>query len=301
MKRLIAISLILITSMNVVYSQSRDYMQMRDEGIKFLKQYQYSKAYKLFDGAEGFANSASEKEELIRLRHQLRDSVQSTYKRGIDIIQNAKSKNEYSFAIQELKKLIPTDYLNVSQIYGWLGTAYERLSEPYSAIEHYAQGVSHKERFCALRLAELLQKHKTVTQDSLVRLYEYAAPGYKEAYEILGDMFVSVSPLRAYNYYKNANSKRGNYQMATLLLTNKVSNSDNPIKILQQLTDNGYADAQLYLGLLYFHGKNVEQNKEMGLRLINAAKTNGNKDAKQWLNDRDVEIKRSKFNFLWNE
>lgn len=278
-------------------SSNRDFVQMCNEGKRLMRQFHYSEAYRLFDGAEGFAITSSDKAEVARLQKQLKDSVQTTYQRGIELIQKGGIPNTYRIAIQELKKLVPSDNLYAPRLFSWLGTAYERINEPYGAIEQYAMGVNHKERLSALRLAKLLQKHQTVSRDSLVSLYEYAATENKEAYESLGDIFITLSPQRAYNYYKKAESNRGKYQMATLLLTNNISSDDNPIELLQQLSEEKYADAQFYLGLLYFHGKGVPQNTEQGLQLINAAESNKNNDAKQWLIDRNSEIRRLKYSY----
>lgn len=290
--------LILSVCVNGVFAQSTsDYVKMREKAQQLMALCQYSAAYKVFNGAEDFAVSSRDKAEIARLQKLLKDSVQAAYQRGIALIQKGGTPSAYGSAIQELKKLVPVDNLYAPQVFSWLGTAYERINEPYGAIEQYAQGVNHKERFSAMRLAELLQKHKTVSRDSLVILYEYAAPENKGAYETLGDMFINSSPQRAYNYYKKAESYHGKYQMATLILTNKVSSDDNPIIILQQLSDENYSDAQFYLGLLYFHGKRLPQNTEEGLRLINAAKVNGNNDAKQWLIDRNSEIRRLKYSY----
>ena len=298
--RFLFVTLFIISScVNVIFAQSsNDYIKMREKGQQLMGLCQYSAAHKVLHGAEDFAVSSRDKAEIARLQKQLKDSVQVVYQRGIALIQKGNTPYAYGSAIQELKKLVPADNLYVPQVFSWLGTAYERINEPYGAIEQYAQGVNHKERFSAMRLADLLKKHKTVSQDSLVRLYEYAAPENKEVYETLGDMFMTSSPQRAYNYYKKAESRRGKCQMATLLLTNKVSSNDNPIAILQQLSDEKYADAQFYLGLLYFHGGRVAQNTDKGLQLINAAKNNGSSDAKQWLNEREREVKKLKYPYL---
>lgn len=269
-------------------SNNKDFVQMCNEGKRLMKQNQYSAAYRIYDGAEGFAITSSDKAEIARLQKQLRDSVQTTYQRGIALIQKARNASTYSSAIQELKKLVPVENLNVPQVFSWLGTAYERINEPYGAIEQYAQGVNHEERFSAMRLAELLQKHKTVSQDSLVNLYEYAATENKGAYETLGDMFISTSPQRAYNYYKKADSQRAKYQMATLLLTNRVSSNDNPIHILQELSNDNYADALFYLGMLYFYaesGDRVKRDRVKGRALISKARDLGHQEAKRiWYN-----------------
>lgn len=280
------------------YAQSDNYRQMRDEGIALMRKCNYPGANKMFDGAEGFAVKTSEKTEIKRLQKQLNDSVRSTYNRGIDIAKNAKSSKTYGRAVEELKKLIPSDDLNVYQVYSWLGYCYEHLNEPLGAIDYYQKGVEHNEAFSARNLAPLLQKHKSVPQDSIRRLYERAAPHYKELYDNLGNMYMSSTPLKAYNYFKQSGTNYGKYQIATLLLTKKVSSNYDPIQILQELSDKKYADAQFYLGLLYFHGEHVRQNTEKGLLLINEAKTNGNSDAKQWLIERDKEVKKLKYPYL---
>lgn len=296
----VIVILALVVSSICSYAQNgnKNYTEMRDEGLSFMKKGNFPIAFKKLKGAAGFAEKSWEKSEIARLQNQLRDSISSTYKRGIAMAEKANNSKAYSAAAEELKKLVPTDGLNVSQVYSWLGYCYENLNEPFGAIDYYSEGVKHNEAFSARNLATLLQKYKDIPQDSLRRLYERAAPHYKEVYDNLGYMYISSSPNKAYNYFKQSGTKYGRYQMATLLLTNKVSSNDNPIQMLQQLSNENYGDAQFYLGLLYFHGERVAQDANKGLQLINAAKANGNTDAKQWLIDRDKEIKKLKYPYL---
>ena len=191
-KRLLVSILLLLSIMNSTYSQSdhENYVLLRNKGQELMKQGKYSNAYQSFDGAEEFAKSSKDKTELSNLQMQLKKSVQDTYNQGITLVQNAKNNNDYSVAIQELRKLIPTEGLDVPLIYSWLGTAYERIGEPYSAIEQYELGVKHKEHYSAYRLAELLQTHKStsVSNDSIIKLYEFAAVQNDEAKKKLRDM-----------------------------------------------------------------------------------------------------------------
>lgn len=271
-------------------SNNANYIQMRNDGIELMRKYEYSAAFRMFDGASGFANSSNEIRELAGLQKQLNDSIRSTYNRGINLIDKSNKTSAYLVGIQELNKLVPPDNLYVPQLFSWLGFAYEQLNKPYDAMEQYAQGVDHEELYSAWRLAELLQKYKSVSVDSLVGLYEYASPRYKESFDRLGDLFFSTSPNTAYSYYKESQSNYGKYKMATLLLTRNVTSDDNPVRILENLSNDNYADAQFYLGLLYFHGEHVTQNTNKGLKLIQLAETNGNKAAKQWLIDRNKEL-----------
>lgn len=245
---------------------------MRNDGISHMKKGEFPVAYKKLKGAEGFAENTWEKSEIAKLHKQLSDSIYKTYNRGVGLAQNAKSVNGYSSAVEELKKLVPTDNLNVSQVYSWLGYCYEHLNEPFGAIDYYKEGVKQNEAFSAIKLTSLLKKYKNVSNDSIKHLYNIA-----------------------YSCYKLSGSNSDKYQMAILLITNKVSSNDDPIQILQQLSEDNYADAQYYLGLLLFHGEKVRKDESNGLRLINLAKENGSNEAKQWLTERNQELKKRNY------
>lgn len=266
--------LVLVVSGNCSYAQNsnKNYIEMRNEGISLMKKGEFPVAYKKLKGAEGFAENTWEKSEIAKLRKLLSDSIYKVYNRGVDLAKNAKSVKEYSSAVEELKKLVPTDNLNVSQVYSWLGYCYEHLNEPFGAIDYYNEGVKHNEAFSATKLTSLLQKYKNVSSDSIRHLYNIA-----------------------YRCYKQSGTNYDKYQMAALLITNKVYSNDDPIHILQQLSDNNYADAQYYLGMLFFYGEKVAKDESKGLRLINLAKENGCDDAKKWLIERNEELKKRNY------
>lgn len=274
MSKLIIIIIVLFVHGISSYAQysNKNYTEMRDEGVSFMKRGNFPVAYKKLKGAEGFAEKSWEKAEISNLRKQLQDSINNTYKRGIGLAENAKSLKSYSSAVEELKKLVPTENLKVSHVYSWLGYCYENLNEPFGAIDYYNEGVKHNEAFSAIKLVSLLPKYKSVSKDSIRHLYNIA-----------------------YNCYKQSGANYDKYQMATLLITNKVSSTDDPIQILQQLSEKNYADAQYYLGMLYFYGEKVNKDEAKGLRLINSAKENGSDKAKQWLIERNQELNKRNY------
>ena len=274
MYKQVIVTLVLVVYGIYSYAQNsnKNYIEMRNEGISHMKKGEFSVADKKFKGANGFVENTYEESEITRLRKQLSDSIYKAFNRGVGLAQNAKSIKEYSSAVEELKKLIPTDNLNVSQVYRWLGYCYEHLNEPFAAIDYYNEGVKHNEACSAIMLTSLLKKYKNVSDDSIRHLYNIA-----------------------YRCYKQSGTNEDKYQMATLLITNKVSSNEDPINILQQLSDNNYADAQFYLGLLFFHGEKVTKDESKGLRLINLAKENGCDNAKRWLLERNEELKKRNY------
>lgn len=272
-------------------SFNNNYVQMRDEGVTLMANFEYSAAFRMFDGASGFANSKRDKSELVALQQRLEDSVQSTYSRGIRLIENANKDTDFLVAIQELKKLIPTDGLDVPLLFSWLGTAYEQLNKLEDAINYYSLGINHEEPLSALLLANLLQMQNAVSADSLVSLYQYATTCYNDAYDRLGDLYFSTSPQDAYSYYKASKSNYGKYQRAMLLLDKKASSSDDPVKLLKILSDDNCVEAQFKLGVMYYQGELVARNEDKGVRLIRSAKDNGCIEALHWITDFELEQK----------
>ena len=57
MKKLSLLSILIFTFLICSNAQpeNKDYAQMRDEGKDYMRRFDYPAAYKMFDGAEGFA------------------------------------------------------------------------------------------------------------------------------------------------------------------------------------------------------------------------------------------------------
>ena len=114
---------------------------------------------------------------------------------------------------------------------------------------------------------------------------------YVAAYDELGDYLIRRYPQKAYEYYKLSKTQYGKYQIASLILSNKINASENALSILKELSDEKYAAAQFYLGLLYFHGSNnISRNTSIGLNLIQKAADEGYSDAIQWQKERKREL-----------
>ena len=123
MKRFILIILSLLF-MASAWSQSDDsnYRQMRDDGLQLMNQGKYSAALRLFTGAEGFASNRKQEKEIARLQRRLQDSVYVVYNRAIDNAKRHEKSNGYlTAAINDLNKLIPSDGLQVNNVYSWMG------------------------------------------------------------------------------------------------------------------------------------------------------------------------------------
>lgn len=294
----IIIAIIAMINTDNIYAQSADanYIEMRDKAKELFQQGKFSEALQMYDGAAGFISKEDNFAdlELKRLRNELRDTVESIYNQSVSLVHNAKSKYEYSYAIQSFKRLLPVDSLDVPSIFSWIGYCYEHLNEPYAAIEQYEKGLAHDEEyFSAWQLAKMLPKYRTTTEDEIIRLYGIAAKHDVSAYDELGDYLIRRYPQKAYEYYKLSKTQYGKYQIASLILSNKVVISENAVSILKELSDEQYAAAQFYLGLLYFQGNNnIPRNTSMGLNLIQKAADGGCSDAIQWQKERRRELYR---------
>lgn len=293
--RKIFVILFLFTLGIYAYSQSSsaDYREMRDKARNLFIKGQYAESLRIYDGASGFITNVNNFGELNRLRQELRDTVRSIYNRTISLAHNARTETEYIKAIQKFKSLLPADGQNIPFIYSWIGHCFEKLKEPYSALEQYERGLAHdKEYFSAMRLAELLPKYRKISEDSIAALYEIAALHDATIYENVGDIYEKTNPAKAYTYYSKSGTNRGKYQMAAMILSGKIHVLENPIDILKELSDKNYADAQFYLGLLYFQGSNrLSQNVSLGLSLIEKAAKGECKDAANWLKARNRELR----------
>ena len=228
------------------WSQSDDsnYRQMRDDGLQLMNQGKYSAALRLFTGAEGFASNRKQEKEIARLQRRLQDSVYVVYNRAIDNAKRHEKSNGYlTAAINDLNKLIPSDGLQVNNVYSWMGYCYEQLSQPNTAIEQYRKGVELNEAYSAMHLADLLLKNNSVSVDSIARLYEMAASQNKDAYNRLGDLYRSSNPKIAKDYYKKSGTDYGNAMIAQIhrdekSATNASSNvTDNTATTYQRQDD----------------------------------------------------------------
>lgn len=277
---------------------NKDYVEMRDEAKALFTKGEYSAALSLYEGAYGFASSNIERNEIVSLRKVLRDSVSSLLNSSISLARTAKTKVDYSYALQSFKRLFPIEGLHVPMIYSWMGYCYEHLSEPYGAIEQYELGLKRRETYSTKKLAQLLPQYKQISSDSIAALYLIVAENDKTAYDNVGDLFLKGSPEKAYDYYKKSETQYGRYQMASLQLEGRVAVVEDPIEILKSLCREKYAKAQFYMGLIYFHGTSrVKQDETIGLGLIESASANGCAEAKQWLKDRNKELNRLKYSF----
>lgn len=276
----------ILCGVDVCAQSNKDFKEMKEEGMRLFFQGKYSSALKMFDGAEGFAYTSKEKNELAQLKSQLRDTVSVVYNTSIKLSRVAKEVIDYRKALQSFKRLIPHEGLYVPSIFSWMGYCYEGLAEPVAALEFYEKGLTHNESYSAYRLAKLLPKYSSVSEDSIIVLLQIGAKAVKSAYDDIGDKYLKKNYNTAFEYYRKSGSNYGKYQMASLLLTKNIKAVENPIDLLNELSNVNYADAQFYLGLLYFHGNNrLNMDQTKGLNLINQSAKNGCKSASEWLEE----------------
>lgn len=296
-KTLVLVGILLIVP-STFAQYNADYIEMRNDGCSLMSSGKYSDALKMFEGASGFATSTNQKNELNKLKRQVRDSVSTIYDRAVKLAKNASSKQNYGDALQTFKLLLPIEGLDVNNVYSWMGYCYEHLSEPYAAISQFEKGLALKESLSAKRLAQLLPKYRNISTDSIVGLYKIAAISDKTAYDSIGDIYAKSHPYKAFDSYKLSKTQYGRYQMASLMLCKKITNNMSPVTILKELSNEKYAPAQFYLGLLYFQGSEwTTQDEKNGLNLIQSASDNGLSDAKQWLKERKEELNRLKYSY----
>lgn len=223
--------------------------------------------------------SDTNREDYNVLKQQLQDSLDNSYDRANSL----RDKGQYELAIVEYQRLIGSGKKPLKNpLYAHIGFCYEMRSDKQLAKSNYELGIQHDENLSALRMAWYIRKNKiSVTTEEMINLYE-KAPNYYAAMDSLGVEYARLGNLdESYRWFKKSQRNFSKYHMAVYLLDGTTNiqlaeeyKADDPIKLLTEAADGGYAPAQYYLGLLYYFAKDgdrVTQDQTKGKDLIERA------------------------------
>lgn len=175
----------------------------------------------------------------------------------------------------------------VKPLYAHIGYCYEVRSannENFKKLarDNYQLGIQHNENLSALRMAWFIRENNiSATTEEMIELYE-KAPNYYAAMDSLGVEYGRLGRLNeSYKWYRKSQTNFSKYSMAVYLLDTSTYTqlsedyrTDDPIKLLTEAADDGYAPAQYYLGILYYYakdGERVQRDKAKGMELIQRA------------------------------
>ena len=219
------------------------------------------------------------RKEYQSLLHQLQDSINNSYNKANAL----REKKQYQLAIIEYQRLIGRDKEPfIKPLYAHIGYCYEKCSDKELARNNYQLGIQHNEDLAALRMAWYIRANKILaTTEVMIELYE-KAPNYYAARDSLGVEYARLGRLNdSYKWYRKSQRNFSKYSMARYLLDattytqlTEEFKTDDPIKLLTEAAEDGYAPAQYYLGLLYYYakdGERVRQDKEKGMELMQKA------------------------------
>lgn len=218
--------------------------------------------------------------ELTVLLEEIKSEINNTYLNA-NRLRELQSPDSIELAIIEYKKLIGTNKPNV---HCYIGLCNEKLKRLIPAKEEYIIGVQEKEAYAPYCLAQLIRKtDREIPMDSLASLYLRSAnAGYTVSMDSLSIIYKNQNKIdKSYYWFRKSHSAMGKYYMASYILDTSISENlsneyrtDDPIKLLTESADNGYAPAQYYLGLLYYYakeGERVKKDKTKGMELIRKA------------------------------
>lgn len=268
----------------IVYNsiaQINSYKRIRDIGLDSLHKGNFLDAKLRFDLLEPYVNKSNEN-EYNKILQLLDDSINNTYNRA----NRLKENKQYENAILEYQRLIGREKEPfISPLYAHIGYCFEMLSNKELAKSNYQLGIQHNENLSALRMARYIRRSKmSTTTEEMIKLYEKAS-NYYAAMDSLGVEYGRLGRLNeSYKWYRKSQTDFSKYNMAAYLLDTSTYTqlseeykTDDPIKLLTEAADDGYAPAQYYLGLLYYfaeEGDWVKVNELKGLELLKKAAKN---------------------------
>ncbi len=230
----------------------------------------------------------SKKEEYKSLLDQLQDSINNSYNKANAL----REKKQYELAIIEYQRLIGKDKEPlIKPLYAHIGYCYEMRYDKELAKNSYQLGIQHDENLASLRMAWYIRKNKiSVTTEEMIGFYERAS-NYYAAMDSLGVEYARLGDMnQSYKWFKESMQDFSMYKMASYLLDESIYDklhaeykNDDPIKLLSDSADDGYAPAQYYLGLLYYfgyYGERVSRDRVKGLEYMQKSANNGYERAK---------------------
>lgn len=287
-KNLFLISLLLLTFCTL--AQTDDYELYKAKAVKDMTEGKFADAQKRFRLMMPYVTKTN-KEDYDKILEVLQDSIDNVYNRAIKL----KNDKKYTLAISEFQKLI--DRYNQplkSPLYAYIGYCYEGSGLGSLSELNYEMGLKYNEPLSALYLAKYIKKYdNTTTSETIIELYKKAKE-YPEAMDSLGVEYARIGNVnQSYKCYKQSNTPFAKYNMASYILNSDSYPKlwtkfwhDDPIELLTEAADAGYAPAQYYLGMLYYYareGERVEKNMTKGLKFIEKAASQGYDRAKEML------------------
>lgn len=235
---------------------------------------------------DAYNNLISEKQsveynsDLIAMLEVVKSEINTTYNNA-NRLRTRQAADSLELAIIEYRKLIGTGKPN---IHCYIGLCNEKLNRFTPAKEEYINGVQEGESYAPYCLAQLDRiTDAKIPIDSLASLYLYSAnAGYVAAIDSLAMIYKNQNkPDKSYFWLRKSQSAMSKYYMASYLLDKSTScklsdeyKTDDPIKLLVESAERGYAPAQYYLGLLYYYakdGERVQRDKAKGMELMQKA------------------------------
>lgn len=277
MKRLIFTICSLAITLSV-FAQQNTYEMIKVKAVENLRSGDFASAKSRLNLMEPYIDD-SNRDEYQSLLNQLQDSISNTYNKANTL----KEKKQYQLAIVEYQRLVGRGKEPlIMPLYAHIGYCYEERSDKELAKSYYQLGIQHNEKLSALRMAWYIRENKiSVTTEEMIELYEKSL-NYYAAMDSLGVEYGRLGRLNeSYKWYRKSQKNFSKYNMAVYLLDEytytqlaEEYKTDDPIKLLTEAADDGYAPAQYYLGLLYYYAKDCErvlQDKEKGMELIQKA------------------------------
>lgn len=273
----------LVITFSAFAQQQNPYEMIKIKAVENIRSGDFASAKSRLNLMEPYIDNSNRK-EYQGLLNQLQDSIANTYNKANSL----REKKQYELAIIEYQRLIKRDKEPlIKPVYAHIGYCYEVRSasnEDFKKLarDNYQLSIQHNENYSALRMARYIRENKIlVSTEYMIELYE-KAPNYYAAMDSLGVEYGRLGRLNeSYKWYRKSQRNFSKYSMAVYLLDastytqlSEEYKSDDPIKLLTEAADDGYAPAQYYLGLLYYYaedGERVQRDKAKGMELMQKA------------------------------
>lgn len=265
------------------FAQQNTYEMIKIKAVENLRSGDFAFAKSRLNLMEPYIDD-SNRNEYLSLLNQLQDSINNSYSKANVL----RGKEQYELAIIEYQRLIQRDKEPlIKPLYAHIGYCYEARSannESFKKLarDNYQLGIQHNEDLSVLRMAWYIRENNiSATTEEMIELYEKAPYSYP-AMDSLGVEYGRLGRLNeSYKWYRKSQRNFSKYSMAVYLLDTSTCmqlseeyRTDDPIKLLTDAADDGYAPAQYYLGLLYYYakdGERVQRDRAKGMELMQRA------------------------------
>lgn len=258
MKRLVFTICSLVITFSA-YAQQNTYQAIKTRVMENLRLGDFASAKSRLNLMEPYIDD-SNRNEYQSLLNQLQDSINNSYNKANAL----RGKKQYELAIIEYQRLIKRNKEPlIKPLYAHIGYCYEARSASNEnfkklARDNYQLGIQHNENYSALRMAWYMRENKiSATTEEMIELYE-KAPNYYASMDSLGMEYGRLGRLNeSYKWYRKSQRNFSKYSMAVYLLDTSAYaqlaeeyKSDDPIKLLTEAADDGYAPARQMLNKL---------------------------------------------------